>query len=123
MTPGCQAPISEATLIDYWARDLEDADEADRVEAHLFGCADCSARLEHLAVLGAGVTTLALTKGASTTWRAAFAVQRPARDRLLLEGEMDGHRIRARLALVELDTFRLLNSTFRWVRPPDPFAG
>ena len=57
----------------------------------------------------AGRGTLALTKGAATTWRATFQVQRPARDRLLLEGEMDGHRIRMRLALVELDTFRLLN--------------
>jgi hypothetical protein len=36
---------------------------------------------------------------------------------------MDGHHLRVRLALLELDTFRLLNSTFRWVRPPDPFAG
>ena len=44
-------------------------------------------------------------------------------NRLVLDGEMDGHHIRMRLALVELDTFRLLNSTFRWVRPPDPFAG
>jgi uncharacterized membrane protein YphA (DoxX/SURF4 family) len=66
---------------------------------------------------------LALTKGGSTTWRTTFRVQRSARDRLLLEGTMDDHRIRMRLALVEFDTFRLLNSPFRWVRPPDPFAG
>jgi len=59
----------------------------------------------------------------SATWRATFAVQRAARDRLVLDGEMDGHHVRARLTLVELDTFRLLNSTFRWVRPPDPYAG
>jgi hypothetical protein len=59
MTPQCETPISEGTLIDYWARDLEDADETQRVEAHLFGCADCSARLERLAALGAGLTTLA----------------------------------------------------------------
>ena len=70
-----------------------------------------------------GAATLSLTKGASTTWRARFTVQRPARDRLVLEGDMDGHHLRVRLALVELDTFRLLNSTFRWVRPPDPYAG
>jgi len=75
------------------------------------------------ATLDGRATTLALTKGGSTTWRATFTVQRPVPDRLLLEGEMDGHRIRARLTLVELDTFRLLNSRFRWVRPPDPFAG
>ena len=75
------------------------------------------------ASLDGGGRTLALTKGAATTWRATFQVERTARDRLLLDGQMDGHRIRLRLALVELDTFRLLNSTFRWVRPPDPFAG
>jgi hypothetical protein len=59
MTRECQAPISEGALIDYWVRDLADADETDRIEAHLFGCADCSARLEQVAVLGAGLTTLA----------------------------------------------------------------
>jgi hypothetical protein len=42
---------------------------------------------------------------------------------LILEGEMDGHRIRAELQLVERDTFRLLNSGFRWVRPPDAAGG
>ena len=30
---------------------------------------------------------------------------------------------RGALARVELDTFRLRQSPFRWVRPPDPFAG
>ena len=67
--------------------------------------------------------TLALTKGSSTRWKATFAVQRPSADRLVLEGDMDGHHLRLRLALVPLDTFRLLNSTFRWIRPPDPYAG
>ncbi len=46
-----------------------------------------------------------------------------AGDQLTLEGEMDGHRIRARLQRVDFDTFRLLNSGFRWIRPPDPSAG
>ena len=27
------------------------------------------------------------------------------------------------LKLVDLDSLRLLNSGFRWIRPPDPFAG
>ena len=66
---------------------------------------------------------LALTKSGSATWRTTFRVERPARDRLLLEGMMDDHRVRVRLSLVEVDTFRLLNSPFRWVRPPDPYAG
>ena len=57
MMPGCQAPIPEGTLLDYWARDLAAGDE-DRVEAHLFACGDCSARLHRLAALGPGLATL-----------------------------------------------------------------
>jgi uncharacterized membrane protein YphA (DoxX/SURF4 family) len=75
------------------------------------------------ASLDGSAATLSLTKGTSTTWRASFTVQRPAPDRLVLEGDMDGHHLRVRLARLGLDTFRLLNSTFRWVRPPDPSAG
>ncbi len=58
MTVGCKTPIPEDTLLDYWARDLVDGDEMDRVEGHLFACADCSARLHHLAALGTGLATL-----------------------------------------------------------------
>jgi hypothetical protein len=63
---------------------------------------------------------LELTKGNSKTWKANFSFERASPDRLVLEGEMDGHNIRTQLRLVEFDTFRLLNSTFRWVRPHDP---
>jgi hypothetical protein len=66
---------------------------------------------------------VALTKGRSRTWGATFAFERPAADRLILAGDMDGHQLRTRLRLVPLDTFRLLGSRFRWIRPPDPFAG
>jgi Putative zinc-finger len=58
MMPRCQAPIPDETLLDYWAHDPADGDETDRVEAHLFACGDCSARLHHLAVLGTGLATL-----------------------------------------------------------------
>jgi hypothetical protein len=63
--------------------------------------------------------TLALTKGMSRTWTSAFTYERPSPDRLILDGDMDGYHIRAELQLVERDTFRLLNSSFRWIRPPD----
>jgi OOP family OmpA-OmpF porin len=33
------------------------------------------------------------------------------------------HTVHVELKLVDLDTLRLLNSGFRWIRPPDPFAG
>ena len=58
MMPQCQAPIPDRTLLDYWARDLADGDETDRVEEHLFACGDCSARLHLLAALGTGLVTL-----------------------------------------------------------------
>jgi hypothetical protein len=70
-----------------------------------------------------GTRTLTLSKGNSRLWKAGFTYERPSADRLTLEGTMDGYRIRAELQLVGLDTFRLLNSGFRWIRPPDPFAG
>ena len=38
----CRAPILEETLLDYWAGDLADGDEMNRVEEHLFACGDCS---------------------------------------------------------------------------------
>jgi len=60
---------------------------------------------------------LTLMKGA--TWQAPFTFERPSEDQLTLDGTMDGHAIRMRLSLVGLDVFPLLNSRFRWVRPPD----
>jgi hypothetical protein len=56
--PGCEARIADETLLDYWARDLADGDETERVEAHLFACGDCSARLHELAALRTGLATL-----------------------------------------------------------------
>ena len=55
----CDAPIPETTLVEYWAGDLAEAPEQDRVEEHLFGCGECSARLEGLAALGTGIAALA----------------------------------------------------------------
>ena len=75
------------------------------------------------ATINTQTRTVALRKGTSRTWRAEFTYIRPADDQLILAGEMDDRTVRVRLQLVPLDTFRLLNSRFRWVRPPDPFAG
>lgn len=43
-----------ATLVDYWFGELA-RDEEERFEEHLFGCAECTARLDELAALGAAV--------------------------------------------------------------------
>jgi hypothetical protein len=66
---------------------------------------------------------MTLTKGDSRRWSAYFTYERPSPDRLTLDGVIDDHRIKARLELLPLDTFRLRNGRFRWIRPPDPYAG
>lgn len=58
MMPTCRSQIPDGTLIEYWARDLADGHDTDRVEEHLFACGDCSARLYRLAALGPGLATL-----------------------------------------------------------------
>lgn len=63
--------------------------------------------------------TLSLRKGHSNSWRSDFTFERPAPDQLILDGQMDGYKIHMNLQQVEFDTFPLLNSGFRWVRPPD----
>jgi hypothetical protein len=63
--------------------------------------------------------TLALTKGGSRKWKADFVFQQPSENQLILDGEMDGHKIHAQLQRADFDTFRLLNSRFRWVRPEE----
>lgn len=78
---------------------------------------------DSLARYGVSIDTrgrlLRLSKGNSRTWRADFSYDQPSADELILDGMMDGHAIRMRLSLVALDTFPLMNSRFRWVRPPD----
>jgi hypothetical protein len=63
--------------------------------------------------------TILLTKGNSRSWKSLFAFERAGPDQLTLRGEMDGHRIELQLRRVDFDTFRLLNSGFRWVRPAE----
>ena len=74
-------------------------------------------------VIGLDDHSIALTKGGSRSWRSTFTFQRPAAERLILDGDMDGYKIHMELQLVEFDSFRLLNSGFRWIRPPDPYGG
>ena len=76
---------------------------------------------DSIAHFGASVNTgeksIALTKGTSKIWKSNFTYQRSGADQLILDGDMDNHRIHLQLQLVDFDTFPLLNSTFRWVRP------
>jgi len=67
--------------------------------------------------------SVTLTKKNSAAWRANLQFVRPNDDELTLEGDVDGQHVRVRTRRVDPATFRLLNSRFRWLRPPDPYSG
>jgi hypothetical protein len=50
----CTNPVPWPTLVDYWARDLDD-DATDVLEEHLFGCAECTAASARVAGVTEGV--------------------------------------------------------------------
>jgi hypothetical protein len=50
----CASPIEFETLVAYWLGELQAPAEA-TVEDHIFGCADCTRRLEDLTALAFGV--------------------------------------------------------------------
>jgi len=60
--------------------------------------------------------TLALTNAADKNWGARFAIQQQAPDRMVLEGEMDGHKVRFDLHLYDRSNFLLLNRGFSWIQ-------
>lgn len=68
-----------ATLVDYWFGDLPSEREA-AFEEHLFGCAECTAKLQELAALGAAVRN---------AWRAGAVravISRPLYEAMKKEG-------------------------------------
>jgi len=48
--PRCKHPLAPRLLADYWLEELTSSDE-ERVEEHLFSCAECSAELQSLVEL------------------------------------------------------------------------
>lgn len=72
------------------------------------------------AVIDESAGTLELTRPASpanSSWNASFQFVRDGPERLVIDGSMDGVGVRAVLRRRNEDTFRLLNSHFRWIRP------
>lgn len=59
--------------------------------------------------------TLALTSG-DKNWGAKFTIDRPANDRLVLDGDMDGHKVRLDMRLVDRNKFLLVSRGFNWVQ-------
>jgi uncharacterized membrane protein YphA (DoxX/SURF4 family) len=59
--------------------------------------------------------TLTLTRGSDTSWKASFTYARPAPDQLVLDGNMDGHRVQMKLKLWDRERFTLINRGFHWI--------
>jgi hypothetical protein len=59
--------------------------------------------------------TLALTKGGDRNWKANFTFERTAQDRLVLDGNMDNHKIRMQLHLSDRSKFLLVSRGFHWI--------
>lgn len=54
----CPAPIGFADVVDYWAGDLTRAEE-DRIDEHVFTCADCARELAAAEALARGIAAVA----------------------------------------------------------------
>jgi uncharacterized membrane protein YphA (DoxX/SURF4 family) len=60
--------------------------------------------------------TIALTKLTDKNWKGEITFERPAADQLILDGEMDNHKMRMQLHLVDRNKFLLINRGFNWVQ-------
>ena len=61
-------------------------------------------------------STMALTDSDNKKWKATLHYQRPAPDRLLLDGLIDGHPISMRLKQYKRNDFTLVNRGFHWIQ-------
>jgi uncharacterized membrane protein YphA (DoxX/SURF4 family) len=64
--------------------------------------------------------TIALTKKSDKNWKAKFTFQRAAENQLILDGDMDNHKIHMQLQLLDRDKFMLVNRGFHWIQE-NPF--
>ena len=54
----CPAPIAFADVVDYWSSDLTQAEE-ERIEEHVFTCAECARELAAAEALARGIVSVA----------------------------------------------------------------
>lgn len=70
----------------------------------------------YLATIDVGDNTLTLTSPSDKNWKAQFRYERPAPDRLILDGEMDSQKIQMHLELFDRRSFTLVGNGFRWTQ-------
>lgn len=68
------------------------------------------------ATMDAKTQSVAFTKTSDKNWKGNFAYQRPAPDKLILDGEMGGHKMHMEMQLVDRNKFLLVNRGFHWVQ-------
>jgi uncharacterized membrane protein YphA (DoxX/SURF4 family) len=61
-------------------------------------------------------STIVLTKDSDKKWKAKFTFERAAGNRLILDGDMDGHKIRMQLHMLDRGKFLLVNRGFHWIQ-------
>jgi hypothetical protein len=60
--------------------------------------------------------TIAVTSYDDESRTATFTFERPAADRLVLDGELNGHKVRMSLERLDANTFTLVNRGFHWAQ-------
>jgi len=60
--------------------------------------------------------SVVLTSGAAADTRGRFTFEQPAPDRLILNGEVEGRKMRMQLRLMDRDDFLLVSRGFHWVQ-------
>ena len=60
--------------------------------------------------------TVSLTKQSDRSWKANFTLDRPAAERLVLRGQMDGGQIELRMTLLPREKFLLTTRGFNWIQ-------
>jgi anti-sigma factor RsiW len=57
MIGDCDAPVRDEALVEYWCGEMP-ADTSERIEEHLFACAECARRLQRLLSIAGGIAAL-----------------------------------------------------------------
>jgi uncharacterized membrane protein YphA (DoxX/SURF4 family) len=68
------------------------------------------------AAINANDKTIALTRSDDKNWKGTLTFQRVAQDQLTLDGDMDSHKIRMELELIDRTKFLLVSRGFHWIQ-------
>jgi hypothetical protein len=60
--------------------------------------------------------SIVLIAGNTLDRKSTIAFEQPAADRLVLEGDMEGHRVQMQLLLEDRQKYPLVNRPFHWVQ-------